>query len=47
MLPFVDMFITDKQRKVQLHKLSFNEEYKTKVCYVGDSKDIEEFFDSL
>lgn len=47
MLPFVDMLITDKQRKVQLHKLRFNEEYKTKICYVGDSKEIEEFFDSV
>lgn len=47
MLPFVDMLITDKQRKVQLHKSKFNEEYKTKICYVGDSKEIDEFFDSL
>ena len=47
MLPFVDMLITDKQRKVQLQKLKFNEEYQTKICYIGDSEEIEKFFDSL
>jgi hypothetical protein len=47
MLPFVDMLITDKQRKVQLHKLKFNEEYQTTICYIGDSQEIKNFFDSL
>lgn len=47
MLPFVDMLITDKQRKVQLHKLRFNEEYQTKICYIGDSEKIKEFFNRV
>ncbi len=47
MLPFVDMLITDKQRKVQLQKLKFNEEYQTKICCIWDSDEIESFFDSL
>ena len=47
MLPFVDMLITDKQRKVQLQKLKFNEEYQTAICYIGDSDEIESFFNAL
>ncbi len=47
MLPFVDMLITDKQRKVQLQKLKFNKEYQTTICYIGDSEEIGNFFNSL
>lgn len=47
MLPFVDMFITDKQRRTQINKFGHNIEYKTSACYAGDEKEIEIFFDSL
>jgi hypothetical protein len=47
MLPFVDIFITDKQRKTQLQQLSYDKEYQAKICYIGDEDEIGEFSESL
>lgn len=45
--PFVDIFITDKQRRTELKKMKYDKLYDTKVCYIGDDEMIDEFFKSL
>lgn len=42
--PFVDLFITDKQRKTQILRHGYDKEYNTKVCYAGDIDIIKSFF---
>lgn len=39
-IPFVDIFITDKQRKTQLLKLGYEKEYNTNIFYAGDEEGI-------
>ena len=46
-LPFVDFFITDKERRRQINKMGFSSEYSTKACYIGDQKSLNAYLDSL
>lgn len=47
LLPFFDIFITDKAMSTILKQRNFNGEYKTTVCYIGDTDIIDEFFSAL
>lgn len=47
MMPYVDMFITDKAMRTYLRGEGFDRKYSTKICYIGDSEDINDFFSSL
>lgn len=47
MLPYVDLFITDKHWRTFLNQQKFGETYKTKVCYIGDTETISSFFSRL
>ena len=47
LLPYSDLFITDKQRSVFLNKHNFDEEYNSLICYIGDIEVIESFVSSL
>ncbi|MAX52684.1 MAG: hypothetical protein CMH22_11940 [Methylophaga sp.] len=47
MLPYVDLFITDKHWRTFLNQHKFDETYKTKVCYIGDTETISSFFSKL
>jgi len=46
-LPYVNLFITDRYMKQIIRGLNIDDEYQTSVCYVGDSDQIEKFFNSL
>ncbi|OEU70691.1 MAG: hypothetical protein BA863_10230 [Desulfovibrio sp. S3730MH75] len=47
LLPFSDIFITDKAMSTFLKQRNFNQEYNTTVCYIGDTEIIDEFFSRL
>jgi hypothetical protein len=47
LMPFSDLFITDKAMSRFLKKQKFDTLYNTTVCYVGDSEEIENFFSNL
>lgn len=44
LLPFSDIFIIDKAMRTFLKKRNFDAQCNTIVCYIGDEKEIEEFF---
>ena len=45
-LPYVDMYITDKAMSHLLRSYMFDELYNTKICYIGDTRRIFDFFSS-
>ena len=47
LMPFSDLFITDKAWSAFLNSNRYDGAYKTNICYIGDSNKIESFFDSL
>lgn len=47
LMPFSDLFITDKAWSVFLNEKKYNIKYKTNICYVGDIDKIERFFQEL
>lgn len=47
MMPFSDLFITDKAWSFFLKRKSFDTEYGSSVCYVGDTNIIDGFFNKL
>ncbi len=47
LMPFVNMFITDKAMSSLLKRNKFDELYNTTVCYVGDTEKIKSFFSKL
>lgn len=44
MLPYSDLFVTDKAWSTFLNNKKFNERYKATICYVGDTETIDAFF---
>ena len=47
LMPFSDLFITDKAWSVFLKQKNYNHKYRTKVCYIGNMDEIERFFANL
>jgi len=47
MMPYADLFITDKAMKNVIKQQKLDLLYKTQVCYVGDTDSIDEFFSRL
>ncbi len=47
MIPYVDLFITDKPWRTFLRKEGLDKTYNTSICYIGDSEEIDEFFSVL
>jgi len=47
MIPYVDLFITDKHWRTFLRKEEIDKTYNTSICYIGDSEEIDDFFDVL
>ncbi len=47
LLPFSDLYITDKAMSTFLNKRNFNKLYNTTICYIGDTEIIEGFFSKL
>jgi len=46
-MPYSDLFITDKAMSTFLKKKRFDVKYNTRICYIGDVDEMEEFFQSL
>jgi hypothetical protein len=44
-MPYSDLFITDKAWSTFLNNKKFSSKYNTQVCYIGDTKIINEFFE--
>ena len=44
MISYVDLFITDKHWRTFLRKEELDKTYKTSICYIGDTEEIDEFF---
>lgn len=47
MLPYVDLYVTDKHWRTFLNQKKFDDLYDTKVCYIGDEEKIQRFFSEL
>ena len=47
LMPYSDLFITDKAMSSFLRINKFDKEYNTRICYIGDTKDIDSFFATL
>jgi len=47
MLPYVDLYITDKHWRTFLNQKKFGDIYGTKVCYISDDEKIQKFFSEL
>ena len=47
LMPYSDLFITDKAMSTFLKKKKFDKKYNTKICYIGDTQDIDSFFAGL
>lgn len=46
-LPYVDLYITDKPWRTFINKERIGKLYNTDVCYIGDSNTITQFFDAI
>lgn len=46
-MPYSDLFVTDKDKSAFLKRNGFDKKYNTKICYIGDLEIIEEFFDKI
>lgn len=46
-MPYSDLFVTDKDKSVFLKRNKFDEKYNTKICYIGDLDIIEGFFGKI
>jgi hypothetical protein len=47
LMPYSDLFITDKAMSTFLRRKKFDKKYNTKICYIGDTQDIDTFFAGL
>lgn len=47
LMPFSDVFIADKAMSTFLRKRKLDERYRTRVCYIGDTDTIDDFFSRL
>ena len=47
LMPYSDMFITDRAMKNFISKRGFDALYNTIVCYIGDTQFIDDFFARL
>ena len=47
LMPFSNIFITDKAMSTFLRKRKFDKQYQTTVCYIGDTEIIDKFFSNL
>jgi hypothetical protein len=47
MIPYIDLFITDKDWRTFLRREGLDKTYNTSICYIGDSEEIDDFFYSL
>jgi len=47
LMPFSDLFITDKHWSTFLNRQSYNEKYDTRLAYVGDTEEINDFFEMV
>jgi len=45
MLPYANLMVVDEAMKRIVQGLDLDTKYKTTVCYIGDSKEIEDFFE--
>ncbi|HIF0227084.1 TPA: hypothetical protein ACXYKD_004069, partial [Legionella anisa] len=45
MLPFSDLYITDKKWRDFLKEQQFDIQYSTKILYIGDEEEIKNFFE--
>ena len=45
LMPYADLFVTDKAWSTFINRKSLHREYGTKVCYIGDFDEIERFFE--
>ena len=46
-IPYVDIFLTDRYMKHTIKELGIDSEFKTNVCYIGDTNLLDNFFNSL
>ncbi len=46
-MPYADLFVTDRAMKNIIKQQKLDILYKTKVCYIGDTSVIEDFFSKL
>jgi hypothetical protein len=44
LMPYSDLFITDKAMSTFLRKKNFDKKYNTNICYIGDTQKIDSFF---
>lgn len=47
LMPYADLFITDKVMSAFLKSKKYDEKYNTKICYIGNTDKIKEFFQNL
>ena len=47
LMPYSDLFVTDKAMSTFLRKKRFDRKYGTRICYIGDTQDIDSFFAGL
>ena len=47
LMPYSDLFITDKAMSAFLKSKEYDKKYDTKVCYIGDTDQMEDFFQNL
>jgi len=47
MMPYSDLFITDKAMSTFLRGKKYDEKYNTRICYIGDTQRIDSFFAGL
>ncbi len=45
LMPYADLFLTDKAWSTFINRKSLNDEYRTTVCYMGNFDTIERFFE--
>jgi hypothetical protein len=47
LMPYSNLFITDKAMSTFLKKRRFDAKYGTRICYIGDTQEIDSFFAGL
>ena len=47
LMTYSDLFVTDKAMSTFLRKKRFDRKYGTRICYIGDTQDIDSFFAGL
>jgi hypothetical protein len=47
LMPYSDLFITDKAMSAFLKSKEYDKKYNTQVCYIGDNDQMKDFFQNL